>query len=514
MADARSVQSTTSRPSARPEVVPRRYERFWLPAVVVVVGLVYLQGIGSAPFWRDEVSSVDLATRPVPDLFRLLGNSDAGHGFYYLILHFWSLPSTSETWVRLLSWLFAVLTVGLAAELARRRLGLGPATAVVCLLAGNPFFAYYAREARGYTMAAAFVCGAALTLLGTEHRIGPRRWVVFTLLAIGAVYTHVFALVAVGALLAGHALSARHRPGVRELAVVFGALLAAVLPLFWFVQRQAVIASYVGPPAWSEPAAAAVRLVGGVPTAVGVYLLLVVAAIGLFAKGRAHRAINGAAAGPRSARSLLITVAAGAVATPAFLILISWLVFPIYQPRYALVSTALAAVAVVAFLRLSRHHVPLIALVAVLGLVGVPQVLAGPRDRSENLEAAATYVLSASRPGDCVAYSPAWSRPGLDYYLQRLDPGGEHRPLDVAVAAGGASAVAVAAVYPREGTLPAVTSALRSCPRIWVAGYTHGTRWAPVPEVGSPALEALRPSRSGSGPWTFGSFQVELWTQS
>lgn len=538
MADAKNVQPTSALPAAVRHWlawdtgersgrvgtgdVPKfgspgssKYERLWLPVVVAVVGLVYLQGIGSTPFWRDEVASIDLATRSIPDLLQLLGNSDSPHGFYYLLLHFWSLPSTSEVWVRLLSWLFAVVAVGLAAELARRRLGLVSATAVVCLLLGNPFFAYYAREARGYTLATAFVCGAALTLLGTETRIRTRRWVVFTLLAIGAVYAHVFALVAVGALLVGHVLGAQHRPRVRELAAVVVVLLVAVSPLLWLLQRQTYFVSYITPPAASEPAAAAVRLIGSVPTAASVYLLMVVAAVGLFTTIRRRQAIGGGVEpGPRSTLSLLVAAAVVAVATPTILIAVSWVAFPVYQPRYALVATPLAAIAVAALMRLSPRHVLFSTLIAVLGLVGLPQVLAGSQDRTENLEAAATYVLSASRPGDCVAYSPAWSRPGLNYHLQRLDPGGARLPADAAVAAGGASAVAVADLYPREGTLPAVTAALQSCPRIWVAGYGGRTRWIPVPEVGSHALDALRPSRSVSSRLIFGSFQVELWVRS
>jgi len=245
---------------------------------------------------------------------------------------------------------------------------------------------------------------------------------------------------------------------------------------------------------------------------VGVYLCVLVASAGLVMTVRRFRATGeGFGPGPRSVLSVLVAATAGAVAAPAVLLVASWLFTPVYVPRYVLVSIPLAALAVAALMRLSRHHVLLSALVAVLGLVGLPQVLSGPQDRGENLAAAAAHVLSASRPGDCIVYTPTWSRPGLDYYLHRLDPAGTRVLTDAAVAAGGASAVAVADMFPREGSLGTVTETLRSCPRLWVAGYGGPTEWRPTPETGSAALEAIRPDRSVSNRSTFGAFEVELW---
>jgi hypothetical protein len=112
-------------------------------------------------------------------------------------------------------------------------------------------------------------------------------------------------------------------------------------------------------------------------------------------------------------------------------------------------------------------------------------VISGPVDKSENLSAAAAYVGSASQPGDCIVFIPAWARPGFDYHL-RMPPADPQRvPRDVAVSAGGASAREVAALYAREGPPAAVTAALRSCPRIWVVGYGQLMTWHPVPEIGT-----------------------------
>src|SRR6476469_9701429 len=57
---------------------PTGFTWVWLAIVGAGAALVYLPGVGAEFFWRDEVSSVYLSTRSIPDLFRLLANSDAG----------------------------------------------------------------------------------------------------------------------------------------------------------------------------------------------------------------------------------------------------------------------------------------------------------------------------------------------------------------------------------------------------------------------------------------------------
>jgi uncharacterized membrane protein len=46
-------------------------------------------GIGSAPFSLDEIASVSVAERSLADILRVLPNTDANMGLYYLLLHAW-----------------------------------------------------------------------------------------------------------------------------------------------------------------------------------------------------------------------------------------------------------------------------------------------------------------------------------------------------------------------------------------------------------------------------------------
>ncbi|MGC1285344.1 MAG: hypothetical protein WA895_20565, partial [Streptosporangiaceae bacterium] len=55
-----------------------------LPPVITFV--IMLWGITGASYWRDEAATMSAAQRPLGNLFRTLGNIDAVHGAYYLLI--------------------------------------------------------------------------------------------------------------------------------------------------------------------------------------------------------------------------------------------------------------------------------------------------------------------------------------------------------------------------------------------------------------------------------------------
>src|ERR1700726_828479 len=59
----------------------------WMLAVPGVATLVItLWGITGASYWRDEAATLSAAQRPFGNLLRTLGNIDAVHGAYYLLI--------------------------------------------------------------------------------------------------------------------------------------------------------------------------------------------------------------------------------------------------------------------------------------------------------------------------------------------------------------------------------------------------------------------------------------------
>src|SRR6201991_4299407 len=79
--------------------VPRRFLGGpWAPAALTL--LIAGFQLGRAPLWRDELATWSAATRPLPDLWRMLGGIDAVTGPYYLFMHGW-IPGFGDSAVAL-----------------------------------------------------------------------------------------------------------------------------------------------------------------------------------------------------------------------------------------------------------------------------------------------------------------------------------------------------------------------------------------------------------------------------
>ncbi len=111
----------------------KRWPSRWRPPSRCVAGL---WSVWVPSFWRDESVSALAASRPIGDLWELLGHMDRVHALYYLLLRPVAWVSTSELALRLPSVLAtAAAAYGIAA------LGRHLASARVGLLAGLVFAA-------------------------------------------------------------------------------------------------------------------------------------------------------------------------------------------------------------------------------------------------------------------------------------------------------------------------------------------------------------------------------------
>ncbi len=137
--------------------------------------------------WRDEGFSYFMAR---PNIIQVIKNSinDFNPPFYYIMLHFWmKLFGESDIALRMLSFIFHILTVYFAFLLFRKLFGerFGWWAAAFTFL--NPMLLYYGFELRMYSVFAFFTM--ASTLYFIEKRW--RRYVIVTTLGI---YTHSFFL--------------------------------------------------------------------------------------------------------------------------------------------------------------------------------------------------------------------------------------------------------------------------------------------------------------------------------
>ncbi|MFE9796697.1 hypothetical protein ACFYRL_33760 [Streptomyces goshikiensis] len=345
----------------------------WLPPLLaLLLGLWGLERGGSGgSMWRDESVTWQVAHRPLGGLWRLLGEVDAVHGLYYLLMHgvfglwdggLWALrlPSVAAT---------ALAAAGVAA-VGHRLAGERAALCAGALYAVLPPVQMYAQEGRSYAMVAAAVAWATYLMLR-------ERWAAYTVVLLLGCWLHEFAVLA----LLAHAFTARHSRGWRWSA---GVVVALLLPLAVVSVRQAERQlGWLGRPSWQDWAAYGV----------------VAAASLLLARGAGRE---------------LVRVALPLVLLPPGLLMVISLVNPWYVDRYVLY--ALAGLALLAGARLARARARW-AWAAVAALL-VPFALWSawlrtPESRKDDVLAVAAAVRERARPGDAVLFMPARRREWL-----------------------------------------------------------------------------------------------------
>ncbi|MFE3626928.1 hypothetical protein [Streptomyces goshikiensis] len=345
----------------------------WLPPLLaLLLGLWGLERGGpGGSMWRDESVTWQVAHRPLGGLWRLLGEVDAVHGLYYLLMHgifglwdggLWALrlPSVAAT---------ALAAAGVAA-VGHRLAGERAALCAGAVYAVLPPVQMYAQEGRSYALVAAAVAWATYLMLR-------ERWVAYTVVLLLGCWLHEFAVLA----LLAHAFTAGRSRGWRWSA---GVVVALLLPLAVVSVRQAERQlGWLGRPSWQDWAAYAV----------------VAAAALLLARGAGRE---------------LVRVALPLVLLPPGLLMVISLINPWYVDRYVLY--ALAGLALLAGARLARARARW-AWAAVAALL-VPFALWSawlrtPESRKDDVLAVAAAVRERARPGDAVLFMPARRREWL-----------------------------------------------------------------------------------------------------
>jgi mannosyltransferase len=156
----------------------------WLVIGVPAVTSFVVGGyeIGGPSLWRDEAYTKDAISRPVGQIFTMLGHMDAVHGAYYVLMHVVAAAiGTSATALRFPSLCAMVVATACTAAIGRRAVALaqrappaGPGRLNVPALTGflsgmvfatAPAMTYYAQMARSYAIVTMLATIASYLLL-------------------------------------------------------------------------------------------------------------------------------------------------------------------------------------------------------------------------------------------------------------------------------------------------------------------------------------------------------------
>ncbi|MDH4136295.1 MAG: glycosyltransferase family 39 protein [Anaerolineae bacterium] len=315
----------------------------WILVVALLTGagLRWLQ-IGAHGFWYDEALSALIARLSLTQILANAAASDHPPG-YYLLLHFWLSLGQSEAAIRSLSALFSLGAVPLVYGLGRWLFGRSAAALAALGMALFPFQVYFAQEVRMYGVAV-FLATALMWLFlysvifeGTWW-----SWVGYALVAACGLCVHYFIALLLIGLHFWFALGLRqHRAVVQPLLVADSAVALLFLPQ----ARQALVrtGAYLDGVAWQaspsilSPLTTIYYLLFGhrapiwlVP--IGLFLTLAVLSLTLW-EGRSR---------PEPGRRSEVALWFSLVIPIAIVMLISWLIRPIYLERsFTVTSPAL-----------------------------------------------------------------------------------------------------------------------------------------------------------------------------
>jgi mannosyltransferase len=448
--------------------MPRDFDAgpVWMRILPPLVMLGVLLGqIRTPSFWRDEAATLAAIHRPFGDLVHMLGNIDAVHGAYYMIM--WviaRLAGTGELAMRLPSVVAMIVASIAVTALGRRLVSPWAGFAAGMLLAAVPQVSYHGQEARSYAMVLAMAAVASYLLVRVIGAAPGRRrgWLAgYAAALIATCVLNLFAVLLIPAHAVTVGLCWRRRAddrSARALALGWLAAAAAALvlisPLLWLGWQQR------GQISWLQASDSAdlrpsslQKLIGPVPM---ITTLAAAAALGILITARAGRARLRAAWPP-----VLSAVCLPWLILPAAILLGISAITPVYTFRYILFCIPAVVLIGGAGLAAAGRMIGTIALMlAVLLSAHAQQVIRVAAGHGDDIRAANQVVAANMQPGDAVYYPNVNAETfGAAY------PGGLARLRDIAV---GQSAA-------RSGTLagtnvpPAVIrQRLAHVSRLWV----------------------------------------------
>ncbi|MET3982936.1 hypothetical protein [Streptomyces sp. PvR034] len=414
-----SSSSRTARPGAPAAEVPqegRPYAAWLVPLVPFLWTLGFgLWGLSRQDsVWRDEAATWQVALRSTGEIWHMLGNVDAVHGLYYLLMHgLFEVFGASTTALRLPSVLAVAVAAACVASVARRLTpgragswaGIGAGTALGLL----PAVQFQLQEGRPYALVAA---GAGLSTLllvgrleaGPDGRRRRARWWAYGLTVLVCALLNWLSLL----ILPAHAATLwwvrAGRPVLLRWALASAGATAGALPLILFSRTQSGQVSWIPPLTWSM--------------LVGPAILLAIGAVGALLD-RPHARRHD---GRHDGRPSVAAVGLPLLVVPFVALAGLSMVQPLFLDRYVLFSMLGSALLIGAALgagvraaeRRSPRAAALVVPVAVTGavLAMLPLELGkrAPASRVDDVLAVADEVARLKGAGDAVLFVPAARR--------------------------------------------------------------------------------------------------------
>ena len=212
-----------------------RRRSFWrLAGILLVAAVLRCVDLDGRTMWCDELLSIRRASGTIGHLVDELLKVEHVP-LYELSLSFWLRLGRTDAWIRLLSSLYGIATVGVVYLSFLRLTSRGMALGVALFTAVSPLHVYWSRIARPYALLPLAAWAATYFMLRLLEERRRSLWVGYVLAAALCLYTHYFGVL----LLAAHNVLflAHHLGPKRRRLLPWAASQVAIMLLFspWLV---------------------------------------------------------------------------------------------------------------------------------------------------------------------------------------------------------------------------------------------------------------------------------------
>jgi mannosyltransferase len=402
------------------------------PLIVGVLGAaVSLGGAGRPSFWYDEAATISAAySRSLGQLWRMLGNVDAVHGLYYLLMHGWfQIFPPTEFWSRAPSGLAiggaAAGVVVLGKQFSSRTVAVS--SGVVCGIL--PRTTWAGIEARPYAMSMMAAVWLTVLLVVAARRESRWVWLSYGIALALSILLDMYLVLVLMVHVVFMCAFQRGRTVLVPFAITSVLAVCALAPFAIEVVGQVQQIKWIAPIGHRTIEDVTVQQYFERSPPFAILSALVVAAAIVVWRCTSAKL-------DETDRQLLTLAVAWLVVPTALIVVWSALVHPIYTPRYlSFTAPAMALILGVCIGALAVKPWVATALVSLFAIAAAPNYVRAQRNAyakyGMDYSQVADLITAKAAPGECllvndtVTFMPAPMRPLMaarpDAYRKLID---------------------------------------------------------------------------------------------
>lgn len=164
--------------------------------LILILGIAVLLRLPllSGSFWLDEAAQALESSRPLRQQHHIA--HDFQPPLLHYLVHFMVQVNRSEWWLRLVSLVAGVVTIGVVYRLLQQKVNDRYAVIGSLLLATSPFHIFFSQELRPYALAACFGVLSWYFLLTDRHKKWQIGFIIASVLGLYSMYVYGFNLLA------------------------------------------------------------------------------------------------------------------------------------------------------------------------------------------------------------------------------------------------------------------------------------------------------------------------------